>query len=206
VLPIWAFLAVTIPLVLTPGASTAVVLRNSLSGGVRAGLATAAGTNTGSVCFGLLSAFGFAVVLRQWPSVWVVLRIAGFTYLGWLGIKCFLRIKTPSIASSHTSRSPETSLTPGRAFREGFVTNTSNPALSTFYFIVLPGFLPQTGSVVRGTLTLCAVHVAVAITWHSVWAIAGGTLAPVLSSGRPRTILEFGSGVALIYLAVRMLT
>ena len=31
VIPVWGFIAVTVPLVLTPGASTAVVLRNSLT-------------------------------------------------------------------------------------------------------------------------------------------------------------------------------
>ncbi len=64
VIPMWAFLAVTVPLVLTPGASTAVVLRNSLAGGTRAGLETAVGANAGSLCYGLLCAFGFALALR----------------------------------------------------------------------------------------------------------------------------------------------
>jgi threonine/homoserine/homoserine lactone efflux protein len=47
--------------------------------------------------------------------------------------------------------------------------------------------------------------VALAATWHTVWAVAGGTLAPVLSSGRPRQALELASGTALLYLAVRLL-
>ena len=81
VIPIWAFLAVAVPLVLTPGASTAVVLRNSLAGGTRAGLETAIGANTGSLVYGLLCAFGFALALQQWPSVWVVLRVVGVIYL-----------------------------------------------------------------------------------------------------------------------------
>jgi len=45
------------PLVATPGASTAVVFRSSLSGGVRSGIATAVAVNTGSICYGLLTAF-----------------------------------------------------------------------------------------------------------------------------------------------------
>ena len=82
----WSFLAVAVPLVLTPGASTAVVLRNSLSGGVRGGLETAVGANAGSVCFGLLCAGGFSLALARWPQVWVVLRVAGCLYLAWLGL------------------------------------------------------------------------------------------------------------------------
>ena len=58
----------TVPFILTPGVSTAVVLRNSLSGGVRAGVQTAAGVNSGSVVYGLVSAFGLAFALRRWPA------------------------------------------------------------------------------------------------------------------------------------------
>ena len=71
-LNVWGFAAVAVPLVATPGASTAVVLRNSLAGGVRSGMATAVGANTGSICYGLLTAFGVAVALQRWLLVWVV--------------------------------------------------------------------------------------------------------------------------------------
>ena len=65
VIPVWSFLAVTVPLVLAPGASTAVVLRNSLAGGTRAGVVTAIGVNTGSVCYGLLTALHVAIALDR---------------------------------------------------------------------------------------------------------------------------------------------
>jgi threonine/homoserine/homoserine lactone efflux protein len=207
VVPIWAFLAVTVPLVLTPGVSTAVVLRNSLSRGTLAGIGTMIGVNTGSICFGLLCAFGFTWVLRQFPQSWMVLRVAGFVYLAWLGIQSLRRARSPLPPSGTrvASSSGEPSGLTLRDVREGFITNVSNPALATFYFIVLPGFLPDAGSFARGVLILTTVHVAIAATWHTVWAVAGGTLAPVLSAGRPRQVLDAVSGIALVYLAVRFI-
>ena len=59
-LNLWAFAAVVVPVVATPGVSTAVVLRNSIAGGVRSGVATALGANAGSIAYGLLTAFGRA--------------------------------------------------------------------------------------------------------------------------------------------------
>ena len=93
--PVWGFIAVTAPLVLSPGPSTAVVLRNSIAGGARAGLFTAAGANTGSFCYGLLTAFGFAAALQRWPSAWLVLRWGGVAYLSWLGIQSLVRVVRP---------------------------------------------------------------------------------------------------------------
>src|SRR6186997_2336268 len=98
-LNVWGFAAVTVPLVATPGASTAVVLRNSLAGGIRSGIATAIGANAGSICYGLLTAFGVAVVLQRWPLVWTLLRVAGTAYLAWLGVR--------SLRLAWTYRQPE---------------------------------------------------------------------------------------------------
>ena len=94
-LPLWAFIAVALPLVLTPGASTAVVLRNSLGGGIRAGLLTAVGTNTGSLGYGLLTAFGLALALARWPASWIALRWGGVAYLAWLGVQTLWRARSP---------------------------------------------------------------------------------------------------------------
>ena len=206
--PIWAFLAVTIPLVLTPGASTAVVLRNSLSGGVRAGLVTTIGVNAGSVCFGILCAFGFGLALQQWPSIWLGLRVIGIAYLAWLGIQSLRHAFTdtrPSRQPTRVGPGSDPGLTPMAAgLREGFLTNIMNPALATFYFVILPQFIPAGASIARTALVLTALHVTIAASWHTVWAVAGGTLSAVLSSGRPRQALDIFSGVAMILLAVRL--
>ena len=207
VIPLWAFLAVTVPLVLTPGASTAVVLRNSLARGTRAGLETAAGANAGSLCYGLLCAFGFALALQRWPGVWIVLRGAGVVYLIWLGAQSLgrafnVRAVGPAAADVGTSSNVHSGL---QNMREGFITNAANPAIATFYFLILPQFIPVDAPIVSAALLLTAIHIALAASWHAVWAAAGGTLARTLGSGRPRQILDFTAGVALLALAARMI-
>jgi threonine/homoserine/homoserine lactone efflux protein len=203
VIPLGGFIAVTLPLVLTPGASTAVVLRNSLAGGTRAGVATAIGANSGSICYGLLSAFGFALALQRWPSAWVALRACGVAYMCWLGLKSIRR------ACSATRPDAErlAVATDGglmRSLYEGFVTNALNPAIATFYFVLVPQFIPRGAPVVASALLLTAVHVTLAATWHVTWAAAGGTLTRTLEAPGPRRILEATTGVALLALAIKM--
>ena len=202
-LNLWAFTAVTVPLVATPGASTAVVLRNAVAGGTRAGLATAVGANAGSICYGLLTAFGVSVVLQRWPMVWVALRIGGTAYLAWLGLRSLMRARTSMApaASTDVATSPPRL---ARSAREGFVTNVLNPSLATFYLVILPDFIPRGAPFAASAMTLTAIHVALAITWHMAWAAAGGTLAATLGRPRPRRILEAVSGIALLGLAVKL--
>jgi threonine/homoserine/homoserine lactone efflux protein len=199
-LPIWAFVAVTVPLVLTPGVSTAVVLRNSLAGGTRAGLVTAVGVNTGSLCYGLLTAFGFALALRRWPSAWTLLRLGGLGYLAWLGLQSLARATRPrpGVAVGNTTSEPRG---PVRHLYEGFLTNALNPSIATFYLVLIPQFIPQGAPIARSALVLTAIHIVLAASWHAVWAAAGGTMAHLLASGRPRQVLEALSGVALLALA-----
>jgi threonine/homoserine/homoserine lactone efflux protein len=208
---VWGFAAVAVPFVAAPGASTAVVLRNSVAGGVRSGIATAVGVNAGSVVYGLLTAFGISVALRRWPDVWIVLRCAGVGYLAWLGARSLSRaiaaVPRPSgqVPSSAAGSSPPADRGYTREAREGFITNALNPSIATFYLLILPQFIPVEAPFARTALLLTAVHVTLALTWHLTWAAAGGTLAAFLGRSRPRRILEALTGVALLALALRLL-
>jgi threonine/homoserine/homoserine lactone efflux protein len=209
VIPLWGFIAVTLPLVLTPGASTAIVLRNSLSGGTRAGLETAIGVNAGSFCYGLLCAFGFAIALQRWPGVWVVLRMAGVVYLMWLGVQSLRAAVVGRDESTLQQRSGAAPHSDGprrgmRNIQEGFITNAANPAIASFYLVVLPQFIPPHAPVVSSALLLTAVHIGLAASWHAVWAVGGGTLSRTLAAGRPRQALDLVAGVALLVLAARL--
>lgn len=202
-LNLWGFAAVTVPLVATPGASTAVVLRNSLAGGVRSGVAAAIGANTGSICYGLLTAFGVAVALQRWPMAWVVLRAAGTAYLAWLGVRSLRFAWTYRGTDARDTDAPERPSW-ARSLREGFMTNLLNPSLATFYLLLLPQFIPRDAPPVASALTLTAFHVSLALTWHLTWAAAGRPLSATLSRTRPRRILEGISGAALLSLALEL--
>ncbi len=147
-LNLWAFAAITVPLVATPGASTAVVLRNALAGGVRSGAATALGANTGSFCYGLLTAFGVSVALQRWPPV-----VARRCHC-WYRASCAARIADCSRAHGRTRRAENGAHAAvdrppiSRSVREGFVTNMLNPSLATFYLLIVPVH-PARGAVRR---------------------------------------------------------
>ena len=202
-IPIWPFVAVTVPFVLTPGASTTLVFRNSIGGGTRAGIETLVGVNAGSCFYGILSACGVAFPLHRWPWAWTACRVAGVLYLAWLGLRSMWHavVGAPAPIGDGSSAGGRTAV---EHVYEGFVTNALNPAIATFYFVILPQFIPRGAPIVRSVLILTVVHVSIAATWHVVWATSGGTLARTLGTGGPRRALEFGAGTALLLLAVRL--
>ena len=61
-----AFLGVSLLVIVTPGQDTALTIRNSVLGGRRGGIATAAGVVTGQLCWALATSLGLAAVLLAW--------------------------------------------------------------------------------------------------------------------------------------------
>jgi threonine/homoserine/homoserine lactone efflux protein len=205
---VWAFIAVALPLVLTPGVSTAAVLRASVMRGTPAALMTAVGLNLSSVCYGLLSALGLPTLARKWPVTLVILRYAGGAYVLWLGVTALARGVQRFLNERDLDRRlvPDSQTAANRTpFVEGFIVNSLNPPIATFYLVILPQFVPRGGYEVRSTLLLTAVHVAMAASWHVAWALAGGALAAHLRAGRPRAVLEVLTGAALSALGIAIL-
>jgi threonine/homoserine/homoserine lactone efflux protein len=215
-LNVWAFVAVALPLVLTPGVSTTVVLRTGVTRGAAAALVTAAGLNSSSFTYGLMAAFGLPAVAQRWPLTLVALRYAGGAYVLWLGARATLRgLSRFRAASAFPDVTATTADALGEVrpsvkgyaqlFVEGFVANTLNPPIAAFYLLILPQFVPAGGAVVRSTLILTLIHVSMAATWHVAWGIAGAALAARLNAGRPRASLEIATGVALSALALAII-
>jgi threonine/homoserine/homoserine lactone efflux protein len=179
------------------------VLRNSIAGGARAGLLTAAGANSGSLSYALLTAFGFAAALQHWPSAWLVLRWSGVAYLSWLGVQSLVRVRRPPVA--RPQRPIEASRDNWRRFAAGYATNVLNPSLAAFYLVIVPQFAPKGSPFISSVLLLAALHIAMALAWHTSWALAGATLARVLSRRGPRQTLDLATGIALLALAGKIL-
>ncbi len=201
---LWAFSAVTVPFVLTPGSSTAVVLRNSLDGGRRAGIETAVGVNAGSIAYGVLTAAGFAFLLQQWPSLAGVLRAGGFVYLLWLAFESFRDAWKGRSSRLQGGNASVHAAEWRHNLSEGFMTNALNPSIAAFYLLIIPQFFPRGASVAASALVLTAVHVSIAFTAHVCWSVAGGALAPVFDSTRAGRILHILMGVAMAGLAVKV--
>ncbi|HSL21104.1 MAG TPA: LysE family transporter [Vicinamibacterales bacterium] len=192
-----AFAGVTIPLVLTPGITTTLVLRTSLIQGASSGLLAAAGAGLASICYGLVAATGVQLLLAASPRAMAMLQIAGALYVGWLGGRATWRA---------WSATPGGTLPLVRTgFREGFLANALNPPVALFYFLIVPRFIPAGSPVFAAALLLTAVHVTLAFAWHASCAAAAGALSRALARPFARRTIDAITGTVLIVFAARML-
>lgn len=200
-----AYLSLTFALVITPGATTAVVVRNTLAGGWRGGVWAGVGAAAGNSTHALAAGLGLALVLARVPPLFTALKVAGGLYLLWLALNSVRRLwghtevpAASAILAAGDSRRPH------HAWREGLSVNLLNPAIATFYLAVVPSFVPAQAPASH-YVWLAATHVGMAFAVHTAWALALDRLRHVLTRPAARWWLEAVTAVALASLSARVL-
>jgi threonine/homoserine/homoserine lactone efflux protein len=195
------FFITVLALVLTPGATTAVVMRQALVGGRRAGVAAAAGAAVANTLQAIAARAGLSVVLARAPLAADLIRIGGALYLLWLAAQSLLRaIRPVSIAN----RVAGTAGGGAPAFRDGLTVNLLNPPITTFYLVVVPGFLAPDADA-WAFARLAAIHVGLAFVCHVGWSLVVDRVRTATRSPIALRALDVVAGAALIFLAGRTL-
>lgn len=196
-----AYLGYVVVFAATPGSTTAVVVRNTLDGGRRAGLFTALGAACGNTAHATVAGLGGAALLRAWPGALDVLRWAGAGYLAYLGLHSgwlALRGTAPLVAAMTERRDRH-----HRSWREGLAVSLLGPATQAFYLVAVPTFLRPTWPA-WAYAALAACHVATTFVCHSTWALALHHLRAVFRAPGPRRVLGVVTAAALLALAFRI--
>jgi threonine/homoserine/homoserine lactone efflux protein len=196
-----AYLWVTAALVLTPGATTTVVIRQAITGGRRAGIATAAGAAVANSTHAAAAGLGLAVLILRAPGLVTAIRVAGGAYLVWLGLQSLRRAWRPGPSLADRVGARAAPRVPG--FRDGVVVNLLNPAIATFYLVVVPSFLTPTSSW-RAFAALAAVHVGLAFACHVAWSLLFDLVRRATRSAAVLRGLDAIAGAALVALAWRV--
>lgn len=198
------FLGISLIVIVTPGPDTALTIRNSLFGG-RRGIATAAGVASGQAAWAIFTAAGVAALLRASQPAFVALRIAGAAYLVFLGAQGLLAALKAHSAHSARSEGSRRNLPAAVAYRQGLISNLSNPKMIVFFISLLPQFSgPHAGFTT--VLMLGTVFCLMTLCWLSAYALVVAKAGDFLRRGKVRRLLDAATGAVLIALGLRLVT
>jgi threonine/homoserine/homoserine lactone efflux protein len=125
----------------TPGVDLAFTLVSTLRGGVRAGLAAAAGIGAGCVVHALAATFGLAALMAASAAAFNAVKWVGAAYLLWLAAG-MLRTAMKHAPAAAAMTAPAAAPPSSRAvLRQGFLTNVLNPKVALFSLALLPQFI-----------------------------------------------------------------
>lgn len=196
----WAFVGISVALIVAPGPDIALVTRNTVHAGRRAGLVTSLGTSTGLAVHGLGAVLGLSAILATSTTVFTVVKLAGAAYLTYLGVRTLWGLlreqdATPGPALVRERLSP---------YPQGVLTNVLNPKVAVFFITFLPQFIAPGESAALKTLSLALAFVAMALTWLLVYVSFLHTLSAWFGRPLVRRGIEGVMGCALVLLGIRL--
>jgi len=195
------FLVTGLLLNLTPGQDTLYILGRTLAHGRPTGIAAALGISVGTALHCLAAALGLSTIVAASDTAFLLLKLVGAAYLVYLG---WGLLRTRATAMDETSRA---SASGGlSSFRQGVVTNVTNPKVALFFLAFLPQFVdPHSPTKLAAFLILGITFVFTSTLWCLTLALAAGRLRSTLSSEAVTgLLLHRATGALFIALGVRL--
>ncbi|MGH8861105.1 MAG: LysE family translocator [Jatrophihabitantaceae bacterium] len=195
------FLAFAAVLVLVPGPDFAVVTRNTLVGGRRRGVWSAAGVASSNAVQGVAAAAGLGAVIVRIEPLFQAIKWAGIAYLLYLGVQAIRSaVRGRYDAQLQADRDPGQQR---KGWRQGFLSNITNPKVLVFYLAVLPQFLGSHAPV--PVLLMFALSHAVLSLSYLLLLVTGLSRARrLLARRKVRRTLDIATGSALLGFGARL--
>jgi threonine/homoserine/homoserine lactone efflux protein len=195
-----SFLGFAIVLVLIPGPDFTVVTRNTLMGGRRRGAWSGLGVASSNVIQGCAAVAGLGAIIVRLQPVFEAVKWAGIAYLLFLALH--------AIRSAVRGEYPQLEDAPARGqgvkgYRQGFLSNITNPKVLVFYLAVLPQFLGPR-SPVYALLLYAVSHAVLSLTYLTVLVTFLDRARRFLMRRRVRRALDAATGTALLSFGARL--
>ncbi|GAA0452208.1 lysine transporter LysE [Paractinoplanes deccanensis] len=194
------YLTFAVVVVLVPGPDFAVVAGNTVSGGRTRGMWCAAGVASSNAVQGAAAIMGLGALVVRAQPVFHAVKWLGAAYLAYLGARLLWsaargRYEAPDPAAEpHAAR---------RGWRQGFLSNITNPKVLLFYVAVLPQFLGPDAGVL--SLALFALsHAVLSLIYLLSLTAAMHRARGWLTRGRVRRCLDAVTGTAMLGFGARL--
>lgn len=204
-----SFLVLAIALVLVPGQDFAVVTRNTLAAGRRRGWWSAVGVACSNGVQGTVAAAGLGAVIVRVEPLFEAIKWAGVAYLFYLAVQALrsaIRGTYPPLGAQPEGRGePAASAVALTGWRQGFLSNITNPKVLAFYLAVLPQFLTPDAGV--GLLLVFALsHAVLSLSWLTLLVTVMHRARRWLMRRRVRRALDGATAAVLTGFGIRLAT
>lgn len=164
---------------MSPGPSFLIVARNALGLSRSHGVATALGTGLGVAIFAVLASFGVTTLIETVPNAFLVFKVVGGAYLLYLAWRIWGGAREPL----HTDAQQQTAhISLFAAFRQGLITQTSNPKTALVIAGIFAAFVPANPPP-NTSLLVAVIAFVIDFGWYALVALS-------LSTPRSRRVYQ----------------
>lgn len=198
-----SFTFIAMLVTLTPGPAVIMALSNSISHGPWRAMIGSLGNALGLLIIASATSAGLGALLIASATAFLVLKVAGASYLIYLGVKQW---RSRNHAFDNVKASTSESLSGWRLFTKGFSVAITNPKAILFFAAFLPQFIKGGDSSMTHLAVLITTFAGCAIAAHLFYALLAQTLKGYLSSPARAKALNRLFGASFMGLGISLLT
>jgi threonine/homoserine/homoserine lactone efflux protein len=199
------FLAFAVVLILIPGPDFAVTTKNTLVGGRRRGRWTALGVGTASFTQGTAAALGLSALIVRIQPLFQTIKWAGVAYLLFLAAQAIRSAIRGQYAPLDEEEQPKAKAEAIAGWRQGFVSNITNPKVLVFYLAVLPQFLTP-GAGLGWLLMLAWTQAVIGVAYLLVLIAGLHSARRLLARRKVRRTMDATTGAVLLGFSAKLAT
>jgi len=149
----WLSLAVICLLgAMTPGPSLAIVLKHTVSGGRLNGFVVSIFHGAGIALYAVLTVLGMALIIKETPWLFNMIKYAGAAFLLWLAFKAFT-----SKSALATLKHETISVSLKQSAWQGFMIAFLNPKIAIFFIALFSQFIDANASLEQKIIMVSTV-------------------------------------------------
>jgi threonine/homoserine/homoserine lactone efflux protein len=187
------FVLTSIFLAITPGPNMSLIVANTLSGGMRAGFVTLAGTGTGLAILAAITVVGMSSVM--------VFMAEWFEWVRWIGALYLIFLGVRQLRGYLRRRNDATWVPPpvkaASAYAQGLLVALSNPKVLLFLGAFFPQFVDPAQPITPQLAQLAALFVLTLLLCDAAYTYAIGRARAAIDL-RKLAVLDGAAGALLI--------
>lgn len=200
------FLAMCILLIILPGPDTAIATKNTLTVGKKGGLQTILGSCCGLLIHTLAAVIGLSAIIVKSAYVFAILKYVGAVYLCYLGVKTLwalraIRTQSPVV---NDDTQIEHKYAHQSCFKQGFLTNITNPKVAVFFLTFLPQFVDGTSSTFLPFLMMGLMYAALTGLWFVFYVYLLDKISAFMKKPTTKAVIEGLTGAVLIGFGIKL--
>lgn len=194
------FIITCLLLIILPGPDTAIVTKNTIVGGRKAGFQTMFGSCIGLSMHTIACVAGLSALIVKSAIAFTMLKYVGAIYLCYLGIRTLLSLRVKKQSLNDELVAPKR----GSYFKQGFITNVTNPKVAVFFLTFLPQFLAPSAEPFWAFLVMGIIYTVLTLVWFALYVVLLNSIRTFMQRPATQAIIEGLTGAVLIGFGIKL--
>ena len=198
-IPLFIFACVL--LIILPGPDTAIVTKNTVVAGRKGGMQTMLGSCVGLSFHTIAAVAGLSAIIVKSAVAFTILKYVGAAYLCYLGVRTLMNMRTKK------AQVEEEVLVEAKGnshFKQGFITNVTNPKVAVFFLTFLPQFLAPGADAFWSFLVMGIIYAVLTFTWFFFYVVLLDKIRNFMKRPSTQASIEVLTGVVLIGFGIKL--